>query len=48
VERFIKAGFMWQFASGFVLGAVALVAVQPSDGRQALADHFRPSHAEVR
>lgn len=29
----IKSSFMWQFAAGFALGALGLVALHPSDGK---------------
>ncbi|MGI4730652.1 MAG: hypothetical protein ACRYFW_02745 [Janthinobacterium lividum] len=38
--RFLKQGFVWQFAGGFALGALALVASQSPDGRHTLATHL--------
>ena len=38
--RLLRQGFVWQFAGGFALGTVALLTLQPSEGRHALASHF--------
>lgn len=40
----LKSSFMWQFAGGFVLGAIALVAFQPADQTRELAGRFAPTH----
>ena len=40
----IRHSFIWQFAAGFALGAVALVAVHASPARAATA----PTHAVQR
>lgn len=45
--RAFKTSFLWQFAGGFVLGAVGLVALQPADATHALVSRFVPTH-EVR
>ncbi|SFP87615.1 hypothetical protein [Sphingomonas rubra] len=39
-----KSSFVWQFAGGFVLGAVGLVVLQPADRTQELVGHFTPTH----
>jgi hypothetical protein len=31
----LKSGFLWQFAGGFALGAVALVTLHPTEGARA-------------
>ena len=36
----IKSSFVWQFAAGFALGAVGLVALHPSEAKAASA----PTH----
>ena len=33
--KHLKSSFVWQFAGGFVLGAVCLFALQPSDAPSA-------------
>ncbi|WP_170209839.1 hypothetical protein [Sphingomonas oligophenolica] len=43
MRTFLKSSFVWQFGTGFVLGAIGLVALQPVDGRQALVSHFTPT-----
>jgi|CoawatStandDraft_6_1074263.scaffolds.fasta_scaffold36003_3 hypothetical protein len=43
MRSFLKSSFVWQFGTGFVLGAIGLVALQPMEGRQALVDHVTPS-----
>ena len=40
--RWLRQDFVWQFAGGFALGAVALLTLQPSESRHALASHFVP------
>lgn len=32
----MKSGFLWQFAGGFLLGAVGLVAMQPAEANRGL------------
>ena len=36
--RLLKTSFVWQFAGGFVLGAVGLFALHPAE-----ADTYRPA-----
>ncbi|MDQ2893803.1 MAG: hypothetical protein M3R64_12045 [Pseudomonadota bacterium] len=43
MRTFLKSSFVWQFGTGFVLGAIGLVALQPVDGRQAFVSHFTPT-----
>ncbi|MDP1028076.1 hypothetical protein Q5H91_12705 [Sphingomonas sp. KR1UV-12] len=43
----IKSSVVWQFAGGFVLGAIGLVALQPADATRELVSRFVPTH-EVR
>jgi len=31
----LKSGFLWQFAGGFALGAIALVTLHPTEGARA-------------
>jgi hypothetical protein len=42
-----KSSFVWQFAGGFVLGAIGLVALQPAAATHEMLGHFAPTH-EVR
>ena len=42
MRSFLKSSFVWQFGTGFVLGAIGLVALQPVEGRQAFVHHFTP------
>jgi hypothetical protein len=35
-----KSSFFWQFAGGFALGAIGLVALQPAEATRTLAEHF--------
>lgn len=37
--RSFKSGLFWQFSSGFVLGTLALIAVQPAEARHLLVGH---------
>lgn len=39
-----KSSFTWQFAGGFVLGAIGLVALQPADRTHELIGRFAPVH----
>jgi hypothetical protein len=39
-----KSSFVWQFAGGFVLGAIGLVVLQPADRTHELVGRFAPSH----
>ena len=43
MRNIIKSSVVWQLGTGFVLGAVGLVALQPVEGRQALVSHFTPA-----
>jgi hypothetical protein len=36
--RLLKTSFVWQFAGGFVLGAVGLLALHPAD-----TDPYQPA-----
>lgn len=36
----LKSGFLWQVASGFALGAIGLVSLQPPEANRTLADHL--------
>jgi hypothetical protein len=38
----LKSSFLWQFAGGFVLGTLGLVALQPADARQSFIHHLDP------
>jgi len=40
MRAFLKAGFFWQFAGGFVLGAVALLVFQPANATRTLANNL--------
>ena len=40
MRGFMKAGFFWQFAGGFALGAVALLVFQPADATRTLESHL--------
>lgn len=37
--RTFKSSLFWQFSGGFVLGTMALVAMQPSAARHTLVGH---------
>jgi hypothetical protein len=37
-----KTSFTWQFAGGFVLGALGLFALQPAEATRTFASHFVP------
>ena len=37
--RSFKSGLFWQFGTGFALGTLALLAVQPSEARHSLVGH---------
>ena len=39
-----KSSFAWQFAGGFVLGAIGLVALQPASATHEMLGHFAPMH----
>ena len=41
--RSFKNSFLQQFAGGFVLGAVALLAFQPAEATRNLAERFAAS-----
>ena len=47
MRSFIRSSVVWQFAGGFVLGAIGLVALQPADATRELVSHFVPMH-EIR
>ena len=38
--RNLKSGFLWPFIGGFLLGAVGLVSLQPSDATRTLATNL--------
>lgn len=38
--RSFKTSFFWQFAGGFVIGTVGLLAFQPASATRAFASHF--------
>jgi hypothetical protein len=40
MRSFVKAGFFWQFAGGFALGAVALLVFQPASATRTLATNI--------
>jgi len=40
MRAFLKAGFFWQFAGGFALGAVALLVFQPASANRTLATNI--------
>jgi hypothetical protein len=44
MTSFLKSSFVWQFAGGFVLGAIGLVALQPAEATQELVSRFAPTH----
>lgn len=46
LNRF-KSSFVWQFAGGFLLGAVGLVVLQPAEQTRELTNRFVPTH-EIR
>ena len=48
MRTLLKSSFVWQFGTGFVLGAIGLVAFQPVEGRQALVSHFTPTAVQTR
>jgi hypothetical protein len=39
MRAFLKSDFLWQFAGGFALGAVALVTLHPASSAQVPAPH---------
>ncbi|MEG3163512.1 hypothetical protein U1701_02780 [Sphingomonas sp. PB2P19] len=39
MRNILSSSFLWQFAGGFVLGAIGLVALQPAAETQALRSH---------
>jgi hypothetical protein len=41
--RLLKTSFVWQFAGGFVLGAVGLLALHPTE-----TDPYQPAPAAAR
>ena len=41
MPNFLRTSFVWQFAAGFALGALGLVALHPSEANADLAPaHF--------
>jgi hypothetical protein len=40
--RNFKNSVLWQFAGGFVLGAVGLVAMQPGEAGRAVSERLNP------
>jgi hypothetical protein len=38
----LKSSFFWQVASGFALGVVGMVALQPAEATQTMVSHFAP------
>ena len=45
--RQFKNSFIWQFAGGFVLGAIGLFAFQPAEATQSFADRIGVRHEHV-
>ncbi len=43
MTSFLKSSFVWQFAGGFVLGAIGLVALQPAAATHELVSRFAPA-----
>lgn len=41
--RALKSSFVWQFAGGFVLGAIGLVALQPADATHEMLSRIVPT-----
>lgn len=44
--RLLKNSFVWQFAGGFLLGAVGLVTFQPAEATRTLTSHFAITAAQ--
>ena len=44
MTSFLKSSFVWQFAGGFMLGAISLVALQPAEATHELVSRFAPAH----
>ena len=40
MRAFLKAGFFWQFAGGFVLGAVVLLMFEPAAATRTLENNL--------
>ncbi len=40
MRNVFKTSFGWQFAGGFVLGAVGLITLQPAEATKTLTDHL--------
>ena len=40
MSRFLKNSFVWQFAAGFAIGAIGLVALHPTEAKATAA----PTH----
>ena len=43
MTSFLKSSFVWQFAGGFVLGAIGLVALQPAEATDEFMRRFAPT-----
>lgn len=39
----LKSSFFWQFAGGFAIGTIGLVALQPAEARHNIATHLLPA-----
>ena len=48
MRSIITSSFFWQFSGGFVLGALGLLVMQPSEARQTFASHFQHSAPATR
>jgi hypothetical protein len=48
MRSFLKSSIVWQFGTGFVLGAIGLVALQPVEGREAFVSRFTPHAVATR
>jgi hypothetical protein len=43
--RAFRNSFFWQFAGGFVIGAVGLLTFQPAEATRTFTSHFAPVEA---
>lgn len=48
MKTMIRSSFFWQVASGFVLGSLGMVALQPAEATRTLVGHFAPHAHHVR
>ncbi|HXH15164.1 MAG TPA: hypothetical protein VNJ10_03425 [Sphingomonas sp.] len=48
MRTIITSSFFWQFSGGFVLGALGLFVMQPTEARQTFASHFEHSESATR